>query len=257
MKRTSKELKRIARDILNNRYTIPMGAFITASLIPTVIEIPFSMSAGDQPSTAQFIITALADFLILLIWQVLRIGVARVHLNMTRGEAFSLKNVFDPFRHSAERFFGAAFFYQLLMLLLCAPMICGTLYFYYTDITASSVSLLILTILVSAALTAVFLLNFSFLFLLLLDHPQMKLKDALLESRRLMKGNKMRLFYIFLSFLGWGVLIFCSLGIVLLWASPYMTQTLITFYLDRTGELDRIPVRDYTKDSQPFSTPFF
>ena len=38
MKRTSKELKRIARDILNDRYRVPMAAFAATTLIATVIE---------------------------------------------------------------------------------------------------------------------------------------------------------------------------------------------------------------------------
>lgn len=51
MSRSSSELKRISRDILNNRYSVPMVAFLTASLIPTLIEIPFSMTLGDYPGT--------------------------------------------------------------------------------------------------------------------------------------------------------------------------------------------------------------
>ena len=61
MSRSSRELKRISRDILNNRYTLPMGAFLTAWLIPTLIEIPFSMSLGDYPTNSQLIISCLAD----------------------------------------------------------------------------------------------------------------------------------------------------------------------------------------------------
>ena len=50
MKRTSKELKRIARDILNDRYRVPMAAFAATTLIATVIESPFSFSMGDNPT---------------------------------------------------------------------------------------------------------------------------------------------------------------------------------------------------------------
>ena len=67
MSRSSSELKRISRDILNNRYSVPMAAFLTASLIPTLIEIPFSMTLGDYPGTPQLIISTIADILILLI----------------------------------------------------------------------------------------------------------------------------------------------------------------------------------------------
>lgn len=56
MKRTSKELKRIARDILNDRYRVPMAAFAATTLIATVIESPFSFSMGDNPTNMQLVI---------------------------------------------------------------------------------------------------------------------------------------------------------------------------------------------------------
>lgn len=249
MKRTSRELKRIARDILNNRYTIPMGAFLTAGLIPTVIEIPFSLSTGEYPDTAQLIILGLAEFLILLIGLVLNVGVARLHLNMTRGESYRIRNIFDPFRSGAERFFGAALLSGLPSLLFCLPAAFGINWFSRVDISAVSIAILTLALLLSAILLVVFLLNYSLVFFFLLDYPQMKVTAAFKESRLLMKGNKKRLFYILCSFLGWSLLVACSFFIAALWVRPYMTQTLVTFYLDCTGELDRIPVRDYHRES--------
>ena len=64
-------------------------------------------------------------------------------------------------------------------------------------------------------------------------------------------------FYILFSFLGWGALAICSFGIAALWISPYMTQTLLTFYLDGTGELDQIPVRDYDQEAKRFTGSIF
>lgn len=253
MKRTSKELKRIARDILNNRYTIPMGAFVTANLIPAVIEIPFSMFGGDNPSTRQLIITCLAGFLIMLIGQVLTIGVYQVHLNMTRSREFRLGQIFAPFRSNTDRYFGASFLYFLFALLTCVPAILGTVYFYYTDVTALSISLLAIGTVVTVILAIVFTLNYQMVFFLLLDYPQMKVLTAFKESRLMMHGNKIRLFYIMLSFIGWELLSLCSLGIASLWITPYQNETLIVFYLDCKAELDQLPVRDYSKEASPFS----
>lgn len=109
MRRTSKELKRISRDMLNQRYAAPMGAFVTASLISTVIETPFSMSLGDHPSTAQFVIFCIAEFLILLIRQILQVGVMQMHLNMTRGKSYRVRDMFHPFRLGTEQFFSPRF----------------------------------------------------------------------------------------------------------------------------------------------------
>ena len=105
MSRSSSELKRISRDILNNRYSVPMAAFLTASLIPTLIEIPFSMTLGDYPGTPQLIISTIADILILLIAPMLDTGVMLVHMNMTRGQTYRIRDDFTPFRNGTERLF--------------------------------------------------------------------------------------------------------------------------------------------------------
>lgn len=256
MKRTSKELKRIARDILNNRYTIPMGAFVTAGLIPAVIEIPFSMFSGENPSTMQSVITWLAEFLIMLIGQVLTIGVYQIHLNMTRSKEFRLGQIFDPFRSNTDRYFGASILYILFALLACVPAILGTAYFYFADISALSISLLGIGAIVTGILAIMISLNYPMVFFLLLDYPQMKVHAAFKESRLMMHGNKKRLFYIMLSFIGWDLLALCSLGIASLWITPYQTETLIVFYLDCKAELDQLPVRDYSKEAAPFSGMF-
>ena len=76
-------------------------------------------------------------------------------------------------------------------------------------------------------------------------------------DRKFMRGRRRKLLYILFSFLGWGALAICSFGIAALWISPYMTQTLLTFYLDGTGELDQIPVRDYDQEARRFTGSIF
>lgn len=256
MKRTSKEIKRIARDILNNRYTIPMGAFVTASLIPAVIEIPFSLSGSDYPTTIQVIIFLLAEYLIMLIGLVLNTGVAQVHLNMTRKLDYKLSQIFGPFRAGFERFMGAAFLLSILSIFCTIPLILGAFYFNFMDLTALSVCILVLTGILSVGLCIILAVNYMFVPYFLLDCNQMKVLAAFQECRLMMKGNKKRLFLILLSFIGYSLLILCSFGIAALWAGPYMTQTMITFYLDCTGELDRIPVRDDAANTANYQNPF-
>ena len=94
MKRTSKELKRIARDILNDRYRVPMAAFAATTLIATVIESPFSFSMGDNPTNMQLVISLIAELLISVVSFVLGCGVAKIHLSMTRGNDFRVRDSF-------------------------------------------------------------------------------------------------------------------------------------------------------------------
>lgn len=246
MKRSSKELKRIARDMLNNRYTVPMGAFIAATFIPAVIEIPFSLPVNSYLSPSQIIIFLLAEFIILLISQVLNAGVIQIHLNMTRNKAYKFSDLFLPFRQRTDHFFLAACFMNLLFIICSLPFLAAVLFYYLRPEAAQAIPLLIFCGIITCLCFFFVFLTYNFVMFFLLDYPEMKVMTAFRKSRLLMKKNKKRLLYIFFSFIGWQLLIPISLGIAALWIQPYCNETMVTFYLDCTGELDRIPVRDYT-----------
>ncbi len=72
---------------------------------------------------------------------------------------------------------------------------------------------------------------------LLIDQPDDRVIDAFRESRHLMKGQRGRLLYLDLSFIGMTLLAICSFGIGFLWVNPYQNQTLITFYQNVTSEI--------------------
>lgn len=67
---------------------------------------------------------------------------------------------------------------------------------------------------------------------ILVEHPELSANKAIDESRRLMKGRKFDLFYLYLSFIGWFILSILSLGIGFLWLIPYMQTSLAAFYAD-------------------------
>ncbi|MFD2445416.1 DUF975 family protein [Bacillus sp. CGMCC 1.16607] len=73
-------------------------------------------------------------------------------------------------------------------------------------------------------------LSYSQTFLLLKDHPELTALDAISESRRRMNGYKWKYFLLNLSFIGWGILCIFTLGIGLLWLSPYVSTSVATFY---------------------------
>ncbi|MFV0560220.1 MAG: DUF975 family protein [Enterococcus sp.] len=57
-----------------------------------------------------------------------------------------------------------------------------------------------------------------------------KALDTITASRKLMKGYKMKLFWLDISFIGWHILAILTLGIGYLWLSPYITATKAAFY---------------------------
>ena len=66
----------------------------------------------------------------------------------------------------------------------------------------------------------------------------------------LMKGNRKRRFVLQLSLIGWQALGMCSAGIGFLWIQPYLTQTVVNFYLDLTdGFEQKEPNIDDSRDA--------
>ncbi len=64
------------------------------------------------------------------------------------------------------------------------------------------------------------------------DHPDWGANQCLAESKRLMAGNRWRLFCLHLSFLGWFLLVPITLGLAMFWVMPYFRMTVAAFYED-------------------------
>lgn len=71
---------------------------------------------------------------------------------------------------------------------------------------------------------------------LMAQYPEMGIRQAVNESKRLMAGRKWRLFCLELSFIGWGFLCILSFGIGYLWLMPYMQTAFAAFYLDCSNQ---------------------
>jgi len=72
--------------------------------------------------------------------------------------------------------------------------------------------------------------SYSMSYHILADNPNMKVKDALDWSKKITQGNKMRLFCLDLSFLGWFFLSILTLGIGYIWLVPYIQITTVNMY---------------------------
>ena len=60
--------------------------------------------------------------------------------------------------------------------------------------------------------------------------------DTLRLSRRMMKGHKMQLFKLQLSFIGWILINMLTFGVGSLWLIPYVMTTFAAFYQDVKAE---------------------
>ena len=64
------------------------------------------------------------------------------------------------------------------------------------------------------------------------ENPELSANEAIDRSRAMMKGHKFDYFWLLLSFIGWGFLCIFTLGIGLLWLTPYMQTAVASFYED-------------------------
>ena len=67
---------------------------------------------------------------------------------------------------------------------------------------------------------------------ILVDRPELSVHDAIRLSGRMMSGRKLDLFCLHLSFIGWMLLCILTLGIGILFLSPYMMTAQAAFYQD-------------------------
>lgn len=236
MNLSSKELKCIARANLTRNYQIPMKAMISVLLLTMAIELPFSvLLQTEHPTMMQNIIYYIVEFLISLISGVLQIGLMQLHLSIARKQQFSHQQIYCCFKNQTDRYIISIFIIMLMTLLCSIPGFAAVYLFDKNSALSALVSVGFLG-LISILLIIMIQLIYRPVYYLLLDHPEWSVRDVFKQSRQLMKGQKRRLLYIYVSFLGMTLLEILSLGIGALWIEPYKSQTFANFYLDIIGE---------------------
>lgn len=149
----------------------------------------------------------------------------------------SLNFLLNGFKKSYFNSAGVAFLTGLIMLgtvllsfLPAAVLVCVGGVLLSDVVWFIAVLALVIGIYVCGVRLVVIQLRYSMCYYLLAEHPDMKAKEALKQSKALMNGHKWRLFRLQLSFLGWIFLSLFTLGIGLLWVGPYMQAAQTAFY---------------------------
>lgn len=62
------------------------------------------------------------------------------------------------------------------------------------------------------------------------DKPELSADEAIELSMKMMDGHKTALFWLYLTFIGWGILCIFTFGIGYFWLAPYMQASLAQFY---------------------------
>lgn len=82
-------------------------------------------------------------------------------------------------------------------------------------------------------------LSYSMTTFILRDYKDLRYDSAIELSMAMMQGHKWDLFWLYLTFIGWGILCLFTLGIGYFWLQPYMTSTLANFYEEVKAEYEQ------------------
>ncbi len=79
--------------------------------------------------------------------------------------------------------------------------------------------------------------SYSMVFYIMADDPNISVDDAISLSRKIMDGNKMKLFELRISFIGWMLLGLFTFGLLYIWLIPYMQMAEVNFYEDLISKI--------------------
>lgn len=91
---------------------------------------------------------------------------------------------------------------------------------------------------------------YSLAYVIATDKPELDAKQAVEESKRLMIGNRGKLFCLQFSFIGWAILAALTFGIGYLWLLPYLQFSMFAFYKKLSGN-DTVEVETNVENDGP------
>ncbi len=224
----AKDFRASARDALKGKWGIAVGAGFVASIFGAGGGASFSFDLDDDPDVSggsenfdeiaqviekylpvvlgMILAAVLVGVVIGIAWSVLastvNVGYCRFNLDLVDGKTGSVNTLFSYFP-----FFWKAFVTEFLRNLY---IFLWTLLFIIPGIIATY--------------------NYALVPYIIAEDTQISSSDALRRSKKLMYGNRWRLFCLELSFIGWHFLAMLTLGIGELWVKPYVSAAIADFY---------------------------
>ncbi len=213
MSTANTNLMRMARKSLSGKWVIAIVTFVLYFLFTSIGQ--YSSDSHSLSSFSNFIFGQdltvylpayhpLLSLLGLIISGPFILGISLFSLSIARNQEARLEQLFDGFKNFKTAL--ATFLYGLIFIVL------WTL-------------LLIIPGIIAA-------LSYSQAFYILADNKDIGAMEAIDKSKAMMDGYKLKLFGLWLMYIGLTILSVFTLGIALLWVIPYMHVSMAHFYED-------------------------
>ncbi len=241
MKYTGKELKCRARESMKGNYSVPILATVGIAMFAFLFTCITTALFGAN-GTFSMVLNQLSSLIFSLILSVFTAGIWYIYLNIGRKKPYSMNDIFYMFHQNPDRVIVVCFVLTLINMVCSTPvyMTQGLVTRIDTPEKLLQVFPVVMgSIFLSMVLTLFVTLPFAFSYMLLIDNPEMSAGEALKGSVLLLKGNKMRLCRLYISFLGMGILVVLSGFAAYIWVQAYMQATMVQFYMELNGEMEQ------------------
>ncbi|TAH73808.1 MAG: DUF975 family protein [Anaerolineaceae bacterium] len=236
------DFRRIARDSLNGRWTTAVGTGFVAGLFGItyfnnrnifdfifrrgedsgLIRVTYgSLGAILQPYLGLLLFALLWSIICFVVGGAVTLGYARFNMELV---AKDRRTVFFSDLFCQFHRIGAGFVMQLLR---------GLFVFLW------SLLLIIPGIIASY--------SYSMTAFIMVDNPEYGALEAITASKKMMMGNKWRLFCLHFSFIGWNILSVLTCGIGHLWLVPYIEAANAAFYLELIENPNNFYYNEHTR----------
>lgn len=227
--KTAAELKAIAKERSLDKY----GILILANIIIFVLQMAISsiVTISNSGSLVIFTINEIIILIVQILLGILVSGKAYLYMNLIYSQTVSTSDIFFGLKQHPNK----AVMIQSLFVLadFLASLPASIILFILTPDSPFSLRIaLFVAVAIGIVVNIYVSLTYSQAFYLLHDYPDRSAKELLAYSKSLMQGNRLKLFYLHISFIPLIIFGCLTFFIPLLWISVYRYATLTAFYQD-------------------------
>lgn len=227
--KSSSELKIQAKNKLTGKYgTAILVIFLAEAISLFAVNI---LSFMIPANAAGFVISLLVSLAVSVVTGVFNAGIALFFLNAACDQPFALSDLFYGFREHSNKCLAVSAVLSLVNFICLTPYQVFSS-FYLNTLNLNWMMAAMLAMAIGLVIYVPLSLALSQSFYLILDYPNLSALETLKMSIRVMKGHKIRLFYIQVSFLPLMILSVFTCCVGFLWVIPYMQMTMTFFFLD-------------------------
>ena len=190
----NKQIMKDAQDSLKGKWGISIAAWLIVRIITIMVSLIGGYLINEDWG---------GNILSLFIVPPMGVGMALFFLNLYDGNKLEIRTIFNPFK---EVWLNSVLAYFMMIVIIFI----GSILFIIPGIIAS--------------------LMFSQAFYIIAEDNKIDPYNALVKSKKMMEGNKWKLFKIILRILLLAIVCILTLGIGFIWLAPYQNAVYAKFY---------------------------